>query len=516
MSTLTYIICWPLLAAILLAFVPRNYRVIMRAVALGATLISALLAIKMFLQFNGAAVGQSHYRFEQLQPWIEALGISYHVGVDGINVGLILMGAIVAFAAACVSWEIKRREKEFYILLLIMAGGILGAFASLDLFFFYFFHELALVPTFIMIGVWGRGEQKNYATFQITLYLSLGALIALLGLIALYLQSGAGTFDIPKLAEHVRDHPLSAHAQRFIFPLLLFGFGILVSLWPFHTWAPLGYSSAPTPTAMLHAGVLKKFGLYGLIRIALPLLPNATQIWVQTLAWLCLGNLVYCGWVAMRQKDFNWLAGYSSVAHMGFVFLGIASLTLIGVTGAVLVMIAHGFLAALTFGLSGYIYQQTGTLEMARLGGLLRKLPFIGTALIIAGFAACGLPGFANFAGEVTVLFGAWKVFPQVTILASWGALIIGAVYMLRAIRNVLHGPLPQGWIHVNDARNFWRRAPFIILLAGLIVFGCFPRLLTEKITPAVKEIVEVMDVNKTTAPAQVITARAAKADGSQ
>src|ERR1700716_95164 len=196
MSPLTYIICWPLLAAIVLAFVPRNYRVVMRAVALAATLISALLAIKMFLQFNGAFVGPSGYRFEQQEPWIESLGINYHVGVDGLNVGLILMGAIVAFAAACVSWDINNREKEFYILLLLMTGGILGAFASLDIFMFYFFHELALVPTFIMIGVWGRGENKNYAAFNITLYLSSGALIALVGLIALYLQSGANTFDM--------------------------------------------------------------------------------------------------------------------------------------------------------------------------------------------------------------------------------------------------------------------------------------------------------------------------------
>ena len=328
--------------------------------AILATFVSALLALKLFLQFK---TGMTGYQFEQQVPWVNTLGISYHVGVDGINVGLILMGAIVAFAAACVSWEIKEREKEFYILLLVMAGGILGAFASLDLFFFYFFHELALVPTFIMIGVWGRGEQKNYATFQITLYLSVGALVALVGLIALYLQAGAGTFDIPELAKRLRDKPLSLGAQNFIFPLLLFGFGILVSLWPFHTWAPLGYSSAPTATAMLHAGVLKKFGLYGLIRIALPLLPDAARDWMQLLAWLCLGNLVYCGWVAMRQKDFNRLIGYSSVAHMGFVFLGIATLNLIGVSGAVLVMIAHGFLAALTFGLSGYLYQQTGTLR---------------------------------------------------------------------------------------------------------------------------------------------------------
>ncbi len=497
MSILTYILGWPLLAALALVFVPRNYRVIIRAVALLATFISMLLAIKMFCQF---VTGHAGYQFEQQIPWVESLGISYHVGVDGINVGLILMGAIVAFAATCCSFEIQSREKEFYILLLVMSGGILGAFASLDLFCFYFLHELALVPTFIMIGVWGRGERKNYATFQITLYLSVGALIALIGLIALYLQSGANTFDIPKLIEYVQAHPLAAKAQNFIFPLLLFGFGILVSLWPFHTWAPLGYSSAPSPTAMLHAGVLKKFGLYGLIRIALPLLPLAAQSWMQILAWLCLGNILYVGWVAMRQKDLNLLIGNSSVAHMGFIFLGIASLNLIGVTGAVLIMVAHGFLAALTFALSGYIYQQTGTLEMSRLGGLCRKLPFIGTALLMAAMAGCGLPGFANFVGEVTVFFGAWSQpsLHVVTVLAVWGALLIGALYMLRAMRHVLHGPVPEKWSGIPDASNVWRKLPYALLLASLLVFGCFPRLLTEKITPDVKKIMGL------TAPAPI------------
>jgi NADH-quinone oxidoreductase subunit M len=513
MSILTVIILCPLLAALVLAFVPRSFSVVMRAVAVVATLFSALLAILMFLRFHTGVAG---YQFEQQIAWVTALGISYHVGVDGINIGLVLMGAIVAFAAACVSWEIKEREKEFYILLLLMAGGILGAFASLDLFFFYFFHELALVPTFIMIGIWGRGESKNYATFQITLYLSIGALIALVGLIALYVQSGANTFDIPELIKHARNNPLSANAQHFIFPLLLFGFGILVSLWPFHTWAPLGYGSAPTATAMLHAGVLKKFGLYGLIRIALPLLPDEARTWMPMLAWLCLGNLLYCGWVAMRQKDLNWLIGYSSVAHMGFIFLGIASFNLIGVTGAVLVMIAHGFLAALTFGLSGYIYQQTGTLQMDQLGGLLRRLPFIGAALMMAALAGCGLPGFANFAGEITVFFGAWKTFRLVTVLACWGALIIGAVYMLRAVRNILHGPLPERWGRVADAPHLWRKAPFIILIACLLVFGCFPRLLTDKISPSAEVIVTVVNGESGNAPSHLAIAQPATEMGQE
>jgi NADH-quinone oxidoreductase subunit M len=502
MTMLTLIFALPLLAAIALAFVPRNFAVIMRGVAVAVTFVTMLLALKMFWQFNEATADADGYKFVSTIPGLgaESLGIACKLGVDGLNVGLVLMGAIVAFAAACCSFEIKTREKEFYILLLVMTGGILGAFMSLDLFFFYFFHELALVPTFVMIGVWGRGEKKNYATFQITLYLSIGALLALIGLIALYLQVPVDLratdkvgFNIPKLTEYFQNNPMAGGAQNFIFPLLLFGFGILVSLWPFHSWAALGYGSAPSATAMLHAGVLKKFGLYGLIRIALPLMPQAAQSWMQILAWLCLGNVLYVGWVAMRQKDLNLLIGNSSVAHMGFIFLGIASLNLIGVTGAVVIMIAHGFLAALTFGLSGYIYNQTGTLEMNELGGLAKKLRFIGVAFVMAAMAGCGLPGFLNFVGEVTVFFGAWQVsaLHVVTVLAVWGALIIGAVYMLRAVRAALHGAMPEKWANVSDA-NLWRKLPYALLLASLLVFGFFPRLLTDKVKPVTEQIVNM------------------------
>ncbi|MGH8024076.1 MAG: complex I subunit 4 family protein, partial [Limisphaerales bacterium] len=488
MSILTYIFLCPLIAALVLLFVPRNFRVIVRFIALAGTFASMVLAIKMFWLFVPGAPG---YQFEHRVAWVDAIGIGYHVGVDGLNVGLILMGAVVAFAAALCSWEIQTREKEFYILLLIMSGGILGAFASLDLFFFYFLHELALVPTFIMIGVWGRGERKNYATFQMTLYLSIGALLALLGIIGLYLKTGANTFDIPQMISYVKTHPMSMHAQNFVFPLLLFGFGILVSLWPFHSWAPLGYASAPSPTAMIHAGVLKKFGLYGLIRIALPMMPQAAQSWMGVLSCLCLGNILYNGWVAMRQRDFNLLVGNSSVAHMGFVFLGIASLNLIGVTGAVFVMVAHGFLAALTFGLSGFIYQRTGTLQMAELGGLCRPLRFIGTALVMAAMAGCGLPGFANFVGEVTVFFGAWKVFPVVTVLAVWGGLVIGGIYMTRAVRTMLHGPVPVRFAGLDDA-GLWRKFPYALLLAGLLAFGFVPKLLIRQIEPAANNVLSI------------------------
>jgi NADH-quinone oxidoreductase subunit M len=515
MTTLTLIFALPLLAAIALAFVPRNFAVIMRAVAVGVTFVTMLLGILMFWQFNGATADANGYKFVSTIPWLgaESLGIACKFGVDGLNVGLVLMGAIVAFAAACCSFEIKTREKEFYILLLTMTGGILGAFMSTDLFFFYFFHELALVPTFIMIGVWGRGERKNFATFQITIYLSIGALLALIGLIALYLQLPADvrTFDIPTLTKYFSENTMAKSAQMFVFPLLLLGFGILVSLWPFHSWAALGYGSAPSATAMLHAGVLKKFGLYGLIRIAIPFCPEVAQSHLQLIAWLALGNVLYVGWVAMKQKNLNLLIGNSSVAHMGMIFLGIASLNLIGVTGAVVIMIAHGFLAALTFGLSGYIYHQTGTLEMSELGGLAKKLRFIGVAFVMAAMAGCGLPGFLNFVGEVSVFFGAWQVpaLRLVTVLAVWGALIIGAVYMLRAVRAVFHGPFQDNRTYATNATdaNLWRKLPYALLIASLLVFGFFPRLLTDKIKPVTEQIVNMATVKPATpiTPAAVV-----------
>ena len=497
MSPLTVIFVVPLLGALLLALIPRNFRFVIRSLALLATFVSMLAAINMFCEFSkGDAV--RGYQFVEQHAWAPSLGISYHVGVDGINLGLILMGAVVLFAAACVSWRITDREKEYYILLFLMGGGILGAFASLDLFFFYFLHELALVPTFLMIGLWGKGDNKNYATFQITLYLSVGALLVLIGLLGVYLQLPVGqrTFDVVALTAYFKAHPMLPGPQHWIFPILLFGFGILVSLWPFHTWAPLGYGSAPTGTAMLHAGVLKKFGLYGLIRIALPFMPDEAQKWVYVLSALCLGNILYCGLVAMRQRNLNYLIGNSSVAHMGFAFLGIASLSLIGLTGTVVVMVAHGFLAALTFALSGYLNDEIKTLDIAEMGGLLRRLPFIGTAMIMAMLAGCGVPGFAGFPGEALVLFGNWDRSGTVTTLAVWGALVIGGVYMLRAIRHIWHGE--KTWPELNDAPNLWRKLPYGLLLAGLLIFGCFPRLLTDNIKISIGPVVRAVGADPT------------------
>ena len=488
MDYLFFIVMLPLFAGLVVGVIPGDRTSAIRGVTLGASGLTALLALVAFCSFDP----DGGLQFETEWTWVESLGLKFYLAADGINIGIIFMGAVVAFAAVCCAGDVTHRIKEFYFLLNLMICGILGAFASMDLFFFYFFHELALVPTFIMIGVWGRGQNRNYATYKITLYLSFGALLALIGLIGVYVQTGAESFSIPDLMKAVEEKPITESAQQWIFPLLMFGFGILVSLWPFHTWAPLGYGAAPTATAMLHAGVLKKFGLYGLIRVAIPMAPAGAQTWLEVLAWLALANLLFCGLVAVRQKDLNQLIGNSSVAHMGFIFLGIASLNVIGLTGAVLVMIAHGLLAALAFGLSGHLYQQHGSLDMTRMGGLLRKMPLAGTALLMAMMAGCGLPGFANFAGEITIFFAAWSAgFQIITVIAAWSALVIGGLYMLRAIRNILHGSQGEDWDNASDAKPLVATA-FGLLLAMLLVFGFAPNLLTKRINSEVEKIVRL------------------------
>ena len=488
MDYLFFIVMLPLFAGLVVGVIPGDRTSAIRGVTLGASGLTALLALVAFCSFDP----DGGLQFETEWTWVESLGLKFYLAADGINIGIIFMGALVAFAAVCCAGDVTHRIKEFYFLLNLMICGILGAFASMDLFFFYFFHELALVPTFIMIGVWGRGQNRNYATYKITLYLSFGALLALIGLIGVYVQTGAESFSIPDLMKAVEEKPITESAQQWIFPLLMFGFGILVSLWPFHTWAPLGYGAAPTATAMLHAGVLKKFGLYGLIRVAIPMAPVGAQTWLEVLAWLALANLLFCGLVAVRQKDLNQLIGNSSVAHMGFIFLGIASLNVIGLTGAVLVMIAHGLLAALAFGLSGHLYQQHGSLDMTRMGGLLRKMPLAGTALLMAMMAGCGLPGFANFAGEITIFFAAWSAgFQTITVIAAWSALVIGGLYMLRAIRNILHGSQGEDWDNASDAKPLVTTA-FGLLLAMLLVFGFAPNLLTKRINGEVEKIVRL------------------------
>ena len=378
-----------------------------RLTAIIACAIELIGTLFLFLNFDRSATG---YQFVTAWNINAAMGWRFALGADGLSLLMLLLTAIVSFSAIWFTTEISKNEGAFYSCLLLISAGALGAFASIDLFFFYAFHELALIPTFLLIGIWGSGNRQT-AAWKITIYLALGSFVLLLGLILLYrsLPEASRSFDFGVLQTAAAAGQISAEAQRQIYLLLLIGFGILISLFPFHTWAPEAYACAPAPAAMLHAGVLKKFGLYGLLRLAIPLLPEGALYWNKLLIVLLLGNIIYVGLVTIAQKRLDWMLGYSSVMHMGYIFLGIASANILGATGAAILMFAHGLSIALLFGLTGELRRRTGTLLLEDLGGLAKVMPLACFVFGLAAFAAIGLPGFANFAGEVLIFFGAFR-----------------------------------------------------------------------------------------------------------
>jgi len=484
---LAFIVFCPIAAAIAILFGAPA-----RRTALWASGLLLALTLFLLLQFE---VGSGGYQRVSSWPVSSDWRINFTLGIDGLSLMMLLLTAVVTFAAIWFTGEICQHQNAFYACLLFIAAGALGAFASLDLFFFYAFHELALIPTFLLIGIWGSGN-RHAAAWKITIYLATGSFILLLGLIMLYrsVPEAARSFDIRALQQTAADGLIPPDAQGHIFLLLLIGFGILVSLFPFHTWAPEAYASAPAPAAMLHAGVLKKFGLYGLLRVALPLLPAGAHQWTTLLIVLLLGNIIYVGLVTIAQKRLDWMLGYSSVMHMGYIFLGIISGTLLGMNGAALLIFAHGISIALLFGLTGEIRQRTGTLLLSDLGGLGKIMPVAGFVFGLAAFASIGLPGFANFAGEVMVLFGAFRngadpfrfhIFQVTTVLALWGV-VISAVYVLRAYRRVFMGAVPESCQGLSDLRKTLR-IPIGLLLAFTLWFGFFPQAFIRVVTPALK-----------------------------
>ncbi len=482
---LTLLIVIPILATIaVLLGAPA------RATSFGAALANLALTLAALLKYDRVAAG---FQLESSCTILRDWDLKFFVGADGLSLLMLLLTAIVTVAAVWVTPVVEKMEKQFYACLLLISAGAVGAFASLDLFFFYAFHELALIPTFLLIGIWGSGERQA-AAWKITIYLAVGSFILLLGLIGLYqsVPLAQRTFDIPKLQALARDGWINPAGANWIYLLLLIGFGILISLFPFHTWAPQAYASAPTPAAMLHAGVLKKFGLYGLLRVALPLLPQAAQHWTNLLLVLLIGNILYVGFATIAQKRLDVMLGYSSVMHMGYIFLGIAAFNSLGLSGAALLMFAHGLSIAALFAISGQLRQRTATLAFSDLGGLAKQMPVLGVMFGIAAFASIGLPGFANFASEILVFFGAFKngtASPfsnyQITVaLALWGV-VISAVYMLRAYREVFWGELDERWNQLRDIGL--ARWPIVLLLGVLMLAGFFPQLFLNLLAPAVK-----------------------------
>jgi len=480
-----FIIFCPIIAAILIMIGAPA-----RKTALAASGLTLAATLFLLASFQPAQRDFQHVTSFSISPeW----RLSFTTGLDGLSLAMVLLAAIVTLAAVWFAGKIDKYENAFYACLLFISGGAIGAFASIDLFFFYAFHELALIPTFFLIGIWGSGNRVA-AAWKITIYLAIGSFILLLGLILLYqsLPIASRSFDIRALKAAAALGQISPDAQRHVYLLLLIGFGILISLFPFHTWAPEAYASAPAPAAMLHAGILKKFGLYGLLRLAIPLLPEGARHWTNLLVVLLLGNIIYVGLVTIAQKRLDWMLGYSSVMHMGYIFLGIASASILGATGAVVLMFAHGLSIALLFALAGELRKRTGTLVFDELGGLAKMMPFAGLAFGLGAFAAIGLPGFANFAGEIMIFFGAFKngweigrfhIFQIATVLALWGV-VISTVYMLRAYRKTFMGALNERWNSLVDLRP-GLRVPVALLVGALLCYGFSPQSFVRLVAPA-------------------------------
>ncbi len=531
LSLATLIILVPALTTLLLFFVPAKKVQVVRWLAAGGAFCTVIISITMMATYDKAVGG---WQFTQVVTWVEDLGISWNVGADGISVAMLLLTSLVIMAGTLVSFKVTDRPKEFYILLMALVTGVFGVFAGRDMFFFYFSYELAVIPMYLLIGVWGS-TNKEYATMKLTLFLTAGAVVALIGLLLLYWHTKEFFDANPALLEAFRNaHPdfsdatsssfnllqvqyAAKHAmemggpasreffslgfQLWVFPLILLGFGAIAPMWPLHTWSPGGHAAAPSAASMLHAGVLMKLGSYGIIRIGLTCLPEGAAKILPIVAALCMMNIIYGGMVAMAQKDLKFVIGYSSSSHMGYVLLGIASMNVIGLNGAVFLMFAHGIMTALAFGLIGWFYDQTHTRMLPDLGGLAKQIPFIGVCFTIMALASAGLPGFANFASEFMVLIGSWQEavrgnswFFLYTILAVWG-IVISATYLLRAARWAFFGPLNPCWEgKIKDADTWFWRAPFIMLIAALVLFGCYPKLLIDVIATGTGPIVDIIE----------------------
>jgi len=449
--------------------------------AAGANLILGIIVVSELMRRGGEEL-----IFETSRVILENPKLTLGFAVDGMSGVLLLLTVVVTFCAVYVSPEKAPdgRVKLFHISPLLISAGALGAFCSTDLFFLFAFHELALIPTFLMIGIYGHGREKLAVAWKITIYLGVGSLVLLGGLIALYsnlTSAESATFNIAELTANAENVNLDQEVQKWIFLPLFLGFGILVSLFPFHSWAAPAYAAAPTSVSMLHAGVLKKFGLYGILRVAMPMLPKGFEAWESLVLILLLGNIIYVGLVTISQKYLDRMLGNSSVMHMGYAFLGIACVNPIGWNGAVLMMFAHGISIALLFALCGSLRERLNTLELSEIGGLASKVPFLAVSFGFAAFASIGLPGFANFASEVTILFGAFTGagelgnLQKAAILALWGV-VISAVYMLRAYRNIFQGDSSQGLTLVR--RDSLNKIPIILMIVVLLLTGFFPNLI--------------------------------------
>jgi NADH-quinone oxidoreductase subunit M len=501
MGICSWLIAIPFLTMLGVVFTPADkWKAIRWISAIGCGIHLVLTAYMTYLYWQEAApnldaIGGASlttlYLVEKVE-WFEPLGIQYFVGVDGISVAMVILTSIIIFTGSLASWYVDIRTKEFYALLLLLVTGVFGVFFSFDLFLFFMMYELAVLPMYLLIGIWGTGP-KEYSAMKLTLMLLVGSAFVMVGILALYWASPVHTFDLQVLAQqHYSDD-----FQRWVFPMIFVGFGVIGALYPLHTWSPDGHSSAPTAVSMLHAGVLMKLGGYGALRIGVYLLPEGAKMWGLFFMVLTTINILYGSFGAIMQKDLKYFTAYSSVSHCGFVLFGVAALNLMAFKGAVIQMFSHGIMTGLFFALIGMVYGRTHTRIIPEMGGLSRVMPWLATCFYIAGLASLGLPGLSGFVAETHVFLGGFFGNPwtnqvlttALTIIATM-SIVVTAVYVLRGLARAFQGPITDPhYEHLTDA-TLPERLSTGILVATLIFVGIAPFFFIDLIEASVMPLV--------------------------
>ena len=484
---LLLLILIPLLTAIAILLASKQQA---KWIALAGSAIQFVAAFGLLGAFHSlrAAGNTKQFLFEQQYNWFPSLNISFHLGVDGISISMILLTAFVVIAGVLVSWNVEKMTKEFFFLLILLSMGAYGFFISLDLFILFFFLEIAVIPKYLLIGIWGSGK-KQYAANKLALLLMFGSALVLVGMLGTYFGSGIKTFDLIALSKL----NIPVDVQMICFPLLFAGFGVFTALFPFHTWVPDGHSAAPTAGSMFLAGISMKLGGYGCLRVATYLMPDGAKEYANIIIVLASIAILYGAFATMMQKDFKYINAYSSVSHCGFVLLGIGMLTKNAITGAVMQMVSHGIMTALFFAVIGMIYERTHTRQVDEMGGLLKVTPFISTVLFIVGLCSLGLPGLSGFVAEMTVFVGSWQnadTFHRVATIVACMSIVVTAVYILKAIGKVAMGPLKAGYESITDA-TWNERMAAIILVAGILAIGLAPFWLNDLIQPGAEIIMQ-------------------------
>jgi NADH-quinone oxidoreductase subunit M len=491
MNILSLFVVIPVFTILAIGFT-RNMKQTRVAAAIGMG-IQLLLAIYLIFAYLGerAAGNAAEMLFTYDAVWFPSLNIHYFVGVDGISVAMIGLTSIVVFAGIFASWEVNFLSREFFISLILLATGVFGFFISLDLFTMFLFYEIAVIPMYLLIGIWGSGP-KEYSAMKLTLMLMGGSALLMVGLFGIYFYSAPEGQPLTWNLLAIAKNSMPIEMQRFLFPFTFIGFGVLGALFPFHTWSPDGHASAPTAVSMLHAGVLMKLGGYGAFRVAIFLMPDAAQEQAWIFLLLTGISVLYGAFGAIFQKDLKYINAYSSVSHCGLVLFAVLMLNQTAFNGAIIQMISHGLMTALFFALIGMIYGRTHTRMINEMGGLMKVMPFLSVVYVIAGLASLGLPGLSGFVAEMTIFVGSFQhtdTFHRVLTIAATASIVVTAVYILRVVAILLLGPVKNDhFTHLTDAK-WYERLSTITLVIAIAGIGMAPLWLSDMINISLEPI---------------------------